>query len=61
MGNMIPGAQIKSEQQGRYLVFDEGLTEDAFTTVLGAMMLGGMEFSLYDPKYPSPSDPGAYQ
>jgi hypothetical protein len=57
---MIPGTQIKNEQQGRCLVFDKGLTEEAFTTVLGATMRGGMEFSLYDPKYPSPSDPGAY-
>ena len=60
MSNMIPDTKIQNDQRGRCLVFDEGLTEDAFTSFLNTMMREGMEFSLYDPQYPSPSDPGAY-
>lgn len=57
---MIPGTKIQNDQRGRCLVFDEGLTEDTFTSFLNTMMRKSMEFSLYDPQYPSPSDPGAY-
>ena len=60
MRNIIPGTRIQNDQHGRCLIFDKGLNEEAFASLLNAMMREGMEFSLYDPKYPSPSDPGAY-
>lgn len=57
---MIPGIQIHDGEKGRCIVFEKGLTAEEFTDFLDAMMQDSMEFSLFDPKYPSPSDPGAY-
>lgn len=60
VSSMIPGTKIQNDQQGRCLVFDKGLTEETFPSFLNALMREGIEFNFYDPKYPSPSDPGAY-
>jgi hypothetical protein len=57
---MIAGTQIQDGEKGRCILFDKGLTEREFSDFLDAMMQDSTEFSLFDPKYPSPSDPGAY-
>jgi hypothetical protein len=56
----IPGVQERNGQHGRTVVFGEHLGLETFVSFLEAMERDGLEFSLFDPKYPSPSDPGAY-
>ncbi len=59
-GNLIAGTKIQTGQRGRVLCFDKGLGEAEFSDLLAALMRDKTEFSLHDPSYPSPSDPGAY-
>ncbi len=56
----IEGVNYSAGPSGQEVVFDDGLSEKTFSRFLAAMMEDGMEFSLYDALYPSPSDPGAY-
>lgn len=56
----LEGVNYYVGPSGREVVFAEGLSEKTFSHFLAAMMKGGLEFSLYDALYPSPSDPGAY-
>ena len=58
--NTIEGMNYCDGPPGREIVFDEGLSEKTFFRFLATMMEGGLEFTFYDPLYPSPSDPGAY-
>ena len=60
MIDTIPGTQLLKSEKGRVVIFDGGVTEDVFHAFLAAMMRDGVEFSLFDPAYPSPSDPGAH-
>jgi hypothetical protein len=60
VGQIIPGIQINDGETGRCIVFEKGLTAEEFTDFLNVMMRTGTECRLFDPKYPSPSDPGAY-
>lgn len=57
---MIAGVEIHDGDKGRCILFQKGLTAGAFSDFLDAMMQDSTEFSFFDPKYPSPSDPGAY-
>ncbi len=59
-GNLIAGTRIQGERRGRVLCLDKGLGEADFSDLLTALMRERIEFSLHDPLYPSPSDPGAY-
>ena len=56
----IPGVQEGNAGNGRAVVFGENLGLETFVSLLEAMEKDGRDFSLFDPKYPSPSDPGAY-
>jgi len=57
----VPGINIYEDSDGRHVAFAEGLPAETFNAFLDAMMKDGLEFSLYDPRYPStPEDPGAY-
>lgn len=56
----IPGMHECDGQCGRTVVFDENLHLATFVSFVNAMQSDGRGFELFDPKYPSPSDPGAY-
>lgn len=60
MSHTIPGIAFYEDSNGRHVAFAEGLPAQTFNAFLDAMMKDRLEFSLYDPRYPSPSDPGAY-
>ncbi len=60
VGQMPPGVHIHRNIRGRHIVFDPGLAAEHFTDFLDVMIRNSTEFSLFDPEYPSPSDPGAY-
>lgn len=57
---MISGVCIQDNHQGRCIIFDHDVTKQVFINFLNCMLQQGLAFSLYDPLYPSPSDPGAY-
>lgn len=56
----IEGIHVQEGPPRRRLCFDQGLTGDAFAQLLAWLMQADIEFALFDPLYPSPSDPGAY-
>lgn len=56
----IEGVNYYDGLSGREVVFDEDLSENSLALFLAGMMESGLEFSFYDPLFPSPSDPGAY-
>jgi hypothetical protein len=52
--------EITNGPKGRRVVLAHDMQFSAIVSLLHSLMVGGMEFAFYDPKYPSPSDPGAY-
>lgn len=60
MSHKISGVKFYEDNQGHHITFDDGLAEDTFSALIALMQQDSLEFGLFDPRYPSPSDPGAY-
>ena len=56
----VPGIILSVDKRGRHIAFAPNLGVETFVAFLEAMLQEGLEFAMYDPSYPSPSDPGAY-
>jgi hypothetical protein len=56
----ITGVRLSNGSSGRELLFGPEAGEQGIVEALTALMNDGLDFSVYDALYPSPSDPGAY-